>query len=165
MLIAKEQHAFFDGQICLFIEGIDNPYNAWSKAEFSQGFAYRPQSVSFRTTFEAGDCEVSVHENEDSFDRDAVVIISVPITIDKTQRICIASVIDGAGDEIKVCIPPGKYSLRYEAFSKKGDTEFAELQNVKFVFTKKADAEFSISKAEQLIQIPDELYTDGQAAE
>lgn len=51
-------------QICIFLGSLENPYNDWSEESYSQGFAWRPGSVSFGTLIEEGEHEVNIFLNE-----------------------------------------------------------------------------------------------------
>jgi hypothetical protein len=98
-------------QLCIFLSSLGNPFNDWSERNFSQGFSWRPGSVSFRALAEDGDHQVNVFIKEQvpSLPTNCVRAFKVPFET-KDGNIEIASISDSAQLEI----PPGKYILRVE---------------------------------------------------
>jgi len=166
MIVASEEHNFFDGQVCVFRPDIADPYNDWSQAQADQGFSYRDGSVAFLTTFEAGNCLVNVMVSDVSVEisRDASRVIEVPFVVSGTEGIQVASVIDGTGDELMAAVPEGIYSLRYEAFPERGEVEFASLQLINLHFIRSASPKFAILRADSAITIPRDFVTTGRPA-
>jgi hypothetical protein len=97
-------------QIAVFQADLENPFNDWSTDHVLQGFAWRPQSVSFKTLEEDGDLRVVI-EIKEAFDKTnekTLRAIRVPFTAKGTTEI--ASISEG----FKVQVPDGDYSLYFE---------------------------------------------------
>jgi hypothetical protein len=50
------------GQLAVFASSLKQPFNDWSDQHVSQGFAWRPGSVSFRSVVEAGRHSIEIDE-------------------------------------------------------------------------------------------------------
>ena len=87
-------------QVAVFTAGLDAPFNDWEPLHIAQGFAWRPESVSFKTPGEAGvlHCEAAfVIFWQPS--PEAQQAIRVPFTV-TGGRVEIASISDGAVVEL-----------------------------------------------------------------
>lgn len=51
-------------QMCLFMSSLAEPFNDWDDRHFSQGFSWRPGSVSFRALAEDGVHGINLYINE-----------------------------------------------------------------------------------------------------
>ena len=97
-------------QIAIFQADLERPYNDWSTDHVLQGFAWRPQSVSFGTLEEDGDLRLSIEIKQTfSVIKDGTIrAIRVPFTVKGITEI--ASISDG----FKIQVPDGDYSLYFE---------------------------------------------------
>ena len=106
-------------QICLFLSSLTQPFNNWSERNYSQGFAWRPGSVSFRALVEEGYHQVNFFVNES--------VSTLPINCKRAfkvpfetpdGKIEVASISDSRLLEV----PPGRYILQVEFLHhKEGD--------------------------------------------
>src|ERR1700736_970071 len=100
-------------QICVFDSSLQEPFNNWSKRQVSQGFAWRPGSVSFGTLEEAGPALVNVQIRQQiRLNARSVRAIQVPFDASKGGIVEVASVADSKGLEMR----PGSYSLVFETW-------------------------------------------------
>jgi hypothetical protein len=132
-------------QICVFQSSLENPFNDWSERNFSQGFSWRPGSVSFRALTEDGDHHVCLFINEPvpSLPTNCVRAFKVPFgNID--GEVEIASISDSA----QLDIPPGQYILRVEFLEL--DTNGIPEINVRF---NKGFSAFEVVKADSELDI------------
>jgi hypothetical protein len=101
-------------QIAVFEPHLENPFNEWSRRHYNQAFSWRLGCVSFRTLDEGGSAEVEVaYERSFVLSPQTTRAIGVPFRITGSRGVIIASI----GDEQNTYVPPGEYSLIYEAFS------------------------------------------------
>jgi hypothetical protein len=100
-------------QLSVFDPSLSNPFNDWTSRHVSQGFAWRPGSVSFKTLSESGMCDIEVLSdgNEVPVSPQAIRVIEVPFLVPGSGLIEVASISDGRQIEIS----PGQYQLRFEA--------------------------------------------------
>lgn len=106
-------------QIALFEDSVENPFNDWSDRHVAQGFAWRDESVSFKTLEESGKCIVTVcFENDIIIDNAATRVILVPFTVHKSGCCEIASISDSQVLKIKA----GDYGLLYQTGYNDDDT-------------------------------------------
>lgn len=98
-------------QIAVFWAGLENPFNDWTNTHVEQGFAWRRQSVSFRTLDESGTAKVFVDVKEQAEVRvDTIRAIQVPFVVPASGEIEIASITNGS----KVKLIHGEYLLLFE---------------------------------------------------
>ncbi|TLX58760.1 hypothetical protein DN824_09235 [Stutzerimonas nosocomialis] len=101
-------------QFCVFQSSLDQPYNDWSDRSYTQGFAWRVGSVSFRALVEEGYHKVNIFigEGEPELTSEVVRAIKVPFTV-KGGNIEIGSI----SDTIPLELPDGDYAIRVEFIS------------------------------------------------
>ena len=145
-------------QLAVFHAALEHPFNDWTDRHVNQGFAWRPESVSFRTVAEAGphrvEVFVSVEETQPS--PDAIRIIEVPFEVPPDGAVEIASIADGAS----VKLSPGMHSLRFEGFGAERGSE----TRVRLVFRRNDQARFSVIRADGDLSIEGELLTTASPA-
>ena len=110
MMKTKKLVYILYSQIAIFRADLKSPFNDWSNEHVLQGFAWRPQSVSFRTLEQDGDLRVTVEIRETfgEITGNTMRAIRVPFTVKGITEI--ASISDG----FKIQIPDGDYSLYFE---------------------------------------------------
>jgi hypothetical protein len=125
-------------QLCVFLSTLTEPFNDWSDRNFSQGFAWREGSVSFRSLVEDGEHQINLFINEPLVELESNVVRAVRVPFESTDgNIEIASI----SDSTPLDIPTGKYSLQVEFLSliegqvpevnirlNKGETDFVILK-------------------------------------
>jgi hypothetical protein len=127
-------------QITVCRSGLESPFNNWAPAHVDQGFAWRPESVSFKTLNETGIAAVSVAiENHFNLRPDSIRAIQVPFTIPMGANVEIASITESK--EFK--IEPGEYALIFEIGLAKEDTMWC-----RFTFQRSKVATFKIVLAD-----------------
>ncbi|NEV63491.1 competence protein ComJ [Thiorhodococcus minor] len=143
-------------QLCIFVSSLAQPFNDWSDRNFTQGFAWRPGSVSFRAMTEDGQHQVNVFVNEPvpPLGDECVRAFRVPF---ETQdgKIEIASISDGAPLEVL----PGRYALQVEFMDIRGD-DSPEV-NVRF---NQGDVNWEILKSDETMDVEKELDLMAQPA-
>jgi hypothetical protein len=99
-------------QIAVFDAEMVNPFNDWTPQHVSQGFAWRPGSVAFRTLEEAEHYNVNVMILKDDIDssEEAIHAIWVPFEVPIHGVVEIGSISDG----VQIELPQGEYNLLYE---------------------------------------------------
>ena len=134
-------------QLCIFLRSLAEPFNSWSDRSFSQGFSWRPGSVSFRALAEEGDHKISLFINETIPELAANVVRAFKVPFETSDGdIEISSISDSTAIEI----PAGQYSLQVE-FLRLEAGEVPEI-NVRL---NKGDSGFAILRADE------EVVTDG----
>jgi hypothetical protein len=97
-------------QIAVFPGGLEQPFNDWTREHVNQGFAWRPEAVSFKTLQESGNARISWElKSEISIRPDAIRAIQVPFFV-PSGSIEIASITDGQ----EMPFPEGEYLLVFE---------------------------------------------------
>jgi hypothetical protein len=99
-------------QISVFDARLADPFNDWSDDHVSQGFAWRPGSVSFGTLENAGPLAADVSRSR-AFDESAssaARVIAVPFSVPEHGGVELASIASGVSLEL----PPGEYELTFE---------------------------------------------------
>ena len=99
-------------QIAVFGARVEAPFSDWTDRHVNQGFAWRHESVSFRTVQEGGPHEVvvAITGRVGAVSADAVRVIDVPFEVPPEGVLEIASIADSA----EIAVPPGMYLLRCE---------------------------------------------------
>lgn len=101
-------------QICLFSKKLKKPFNDWTKIHSSQGFAWRPGSVSFATVVDSGRYVVSIDFPRSVELHEATTrAISVPFQVVSKAKYEIASISDGFDLELG----PADYQLVFQDWS------------------------------------------------
>ena len=97
-------------QVAIFQSDLENPFNDWTTVDAMQGFAWRPQSVSFRTLEQDGNMRVAI-DLRDTFEKinaNALRAIRVPFSVKGITEV--ASISEG----FKFEVPDGDFSLYFE---------------------------------------------------
>lgn len=99
------------GQIAVFDPTFEKPFNDWSSRHNSQGFSWRPGSVSFATTEYIGSIKISViiQKNYHQINQ-AIRVIRVPFVVPDSGQVEVASITNS----VIVAMAPGNYSLFFE---------------------------------------------------
>lgn len=145
-------------QIAVFDPCIDNPFNAWKQAHVNQGFSWRNHSVSFKTLIETGAHTVRIERGEidEEIYESSKRTIRVPFEV-KTGFVEIGGVL---GSET-VAMPPGLYMLEALFFEPINEANASTL--LRFVATDDR-TEFLVVKADDALDVPQELEIEAQAA-
>jgi Competence protein J (ComJ) len=111
-------------QVSVFDAGLSDPFNDWTERHVSQGFTWRPGSVSFRTHDNEGYCQITVDMVSGLvLEKDAERAILVPFTtwggLIEISTIAQSEFVD---------VPAGRYALLYQSGTRDGQ------QWVKFSF-------------------------------
>ena len=143
-------------QVTVFHAGLDEPFNDWTDDHVNQGFAWRRESVSFKTLIEAGQhrVELVISDEFQPVGSGVVRAILVPFTVPKKARIEIASISDGTEHKV----PAGSYSLRYEAFM------LDKTPHVRFSFLPKSKLDFVVEVADAELSPPKKLLLTAKPA-
>jgi hypothetical protein len=143
-------------QIAICRSGLKSPFNNWTQAHVDQGFAWRPESVSFKTLNETGVAEISVAiKDQISLRADAVRAIQVPFAIPMDGKLEIASITEGKEIEIE----PGEYALVFEIGLTASGTMWCH-----FTFQKSKAAAFKIVLADRDLTAGQELELTAEPA-
>jgi hypothetical protein len=144
-------------QICIFESSLEIPFNNWSKRNYSQGFSWRPKSVSFRALVEDGEHQINLFINEPIFpiSADCIRAFKVPFEV-LDGNIEIASIADAKA----LAIPPGKYSLQIEFLSLMSN----KIPQVNIYFNS-GECDFLIIKSDNEIDSTTDLDLMAQPAE
>lgn len=102
-------------QFAVFPHGIENPFGDWSNEQVAQGFAWKPEAVSFRTILDAGphQIEIAISDAPPTIGQNVLRVVRVPFAGPADGRIEIASISDG----FEADLPPGTYQLQCEFLS------------------------------------------------
>jgi hypothetical protein len=129
-------------QLAVFDAGLNQPFNNWADEHFSQGFAWRPGSVSFMCLVENGshNVEISMVDFFDDINLNAVRVFDVPFEGPSSGFIEIGSITETN----KFNFPLGSYVLICELIEyQKNSDKF-----VKLIFAKKEIQHFKIVLAD-----------------
>jgi hypothetical protein len=98
-------------QIAIFIKGLENPFNNWRDIDIVQGFAWRDQSVSFKTTETDYEYNVEVNKANDynGPKKSSYIAISVPFEV-TNKKLEIASITESFEIELEL----GSYQIVFE---------------------------------------------------
>lgn len=146
------------GQLAVFLSSLRQPFNDWTDHHVSQGFAWRPGSVSFRTMAEAGRhaIEIDLVDHVGALHPEAVRVIEVPFEIPADGAIEIGSV----AETVPLALPAGVFLLRCE-FLQPAD---AAGERVRLTFAKSDTPRFSVVRADPELSVGSELLTTAQPA-
>lgn len=98
-------------QIAVFDNGLEDPFNNWNDQHVSQGFSWRPGSVSFQTPATSGRMNVEVSRVDELIEPVGERVIKVPFSCVVSDEVCIASI----SDSRQLRLAPKKYQLFYQA--------------------------------------------------
>jgi hypothetical protein len=136
-------------QICIFQGTLPQPFNAWSDRNVSQGFSWRPSSVSFRSLVDDGEHKVNLFINKPVPGINANISRAFRVPFEtSTGNIEIASI----SDLFSLKVFPGKYLLQIEFFDIKNES-MPEI-NIRF---NQGESEFCILKADYDITVEGDL--------
>lgn len=144
-------------QLCLFLSSLTHPYNDWSNRNYSQGFSWRPGSISFRALVEDGDHKINLYVDEPvpEMDENCVRAFRVPFEVSGNGDIEIASISDSS----PLNIPIGMYSVQIEFLKiKEGKVPEVNLR------LNKGETNFAILKADEDIDANSSLDLMAKAA-
>jgi len=146
------------GQLAVFAKALRDPFNDWTDKHVSQGFAWRPGSVSFRTMVEDGrhSVEIEVVPHAGMVSADALRVIEVPFDVPADGSIEVASI----SDSVPVSVGPGHYLLRCEFLPAAGSGE----ERARLCFARNAPSRFAVVRADGLLSLDGELLTTAHAA-
>lgn len=143
-------------QIAVFRKGLENPFNDWDDTHIAQGFAWRPESVSFGSLLNDGECYINIStKNEVLISNGSIRTIVVPFEV-KESGIEIASITD----TIIVDIPSGLYELVFNIIPNGKDG----LDVYEFAFVKNECPKPRIELADELINPPEILLMQAKPA-
>lgn len=146
------------GQLIVFDGELEEPFNDWTDQHVSQGFAWRPGSVSFRTLVEAGlhRVDVGIADFVGDVDPSALRIIDVPFEVPLTNKVELGSVVDSAD----ISISHGLYLLRCAFFGMNSDGQ----EQVKITFARRELPRFSLVRADSQLSATERLLTTADPA-
>lgn len=146
------------GQLAIFASSLKQPFNDWTDQHVSQGFAWRPGSVSFRCMVEAGQhvIEIEVVNHVGAVHPDAARVIEVPFEIPADGAVEVASI----AETVPLSLPAGSFLLRCE-FLEPPD---AAGERVRLIFAKKDAPRFAVVRADPELSASGELLMTAQPA-
>jgi len=146
------------GQLAVFASSLMQPFNDWTDRHVSQGFAWRPGSVSFRSLVEAGRhlIEIDVANHVGVVRPEAVRVIEVPFEIPADGAVEIGSI----AETVPLSLPAGSFLLRCEFLQSTG----TEGERVRLTFAKMDAPHFAIVRADPELSASGELLTTAQPA-
>lgn len=146
------------GQLAVFASSLQQPFNDWTDQHVSQGFAWRPGSVSFRSMVEAGRhmVEIDVTDHVGSVHPDAVRVVDVPFEVPADGAVEIGSI----AETVPLSLPAGSFLLRCE-FLQPASTVG---ERVRLTFARKDASRFAIVRADPELSAGGELLVTAQPA-
>ena len=146
------------GQLAVFASSLKQPFNDWTDQHVSQGFAWRPGSVSFRTMVEAGrhSIEIEVANHVGDIHADVVRVIEVPFESPADGAVEVGSI----AETVPLSLPPGSFLLRCEFLQPAGGAG----ERVRLTFAKKDAPRFAVVRADPELSASGELLTTAQPA-
>ncbi|WFU53874.1 competence protein ComJ [Bradyrhizobium pachyrhizi] len=147
------------GQLSVFASALKNPYNDWTDQHVSQGFTWRPGSVSFSSMVESGRHSVEIHvvNHAAPVHADAVRAVEVPFEVPADGAIEVGSI----AETVPLELPPGSFLLRCEFFQPSGTDED---ERVRLTFAKKDAPRFAVVRADPELSVRDDLLTTARPA-
>lgn len=143
-------------QISVFRKGLENPFNDWDDTHIAQGFAWRPEAVSFGSLLNDGECYINISIQDKVLKSNGSIrTIVVPFEV-KECGVEIASITDA----IKVDIPSGIYELVFNIIPNGKDG----LDVYEFAFVQNDGPKPRIILADELINPPDTLLMQAKPA-
>lgn len=130
------------GQLAIFASSLEQPFNDWTDQHVSQGFAWRPGSVSFRSLVEAGQhsIEIDVSNHLGAVHPDAVRVFEVPFEIPADGAVELGSI----AETVPLSLPVGSFLLRCEFLQTPGPAG----EVVRLAFAKKDAPRFAIVRSD-----------------
>jgi hypothetical protein len=146
------------GQLAVFAGLLEKPFNDWTTKHVAQGFAWRPDSVSFRSLVESGrhSVEVRLESEVSALHAETVRAIDVPFDMTESGAIEIGSI----SETVPLSLPAAKYLLRCEFLA--GGSE--PTHRVRLTFANGEAARFAVVRADAELSGHDELLTDAEPA-
>ncbi|MCA6121920.1 hypothetical protein J6500_08415 [Bradyrhizobium sp. WSM 1704] len=147
------------GQLSVFNSALKHPYNDWTDQHVSQGFTWRPGSVSFSSMVVSGRHSVEIHvvNHASPVRQDAVRVIEVPFEVPADGAIEVGSI----SDTVPLSLPAGSFLLRCE-FMPPSSTD--EDERVRLTFAKEDTPRFAVVRADPELSVGDELLTTARPA-
>ncbi|WBL64725.1 competence protein ComJ [Thauera sp. WB-2] len=145
-------------QLVVFASALQLPFNDWTDRHVSQGFAWRPGSVSFRSMNEAGrhSVEIIVTDHVGAVHPKALRAVEVPFDIPADGAVEVGSIVE----TIPLSLPAGSYLLRCEFLQPEG----TDSTRVRLTFGKWDAPHFAIVRADPELSVEGELLTTAQPA-
>lgn len=158
MLLASFQIEVSHGQFSVFCSSIPNPFNDWTDEHVSQGFSWRPGSVSFRTVCESGLHCVHVEAGNERTELcpSAVRVIEVPFDVPDDGAVEVG----GIPGTVSLSLPAGRYELRCEFDREQHDNTSAVLLR----FLRNDAPGFRVLRADDALSPPQELVKNASPA-
>lgn len=98
-------------QVAVFLPELQEPFNPWTDDDVEKGFSWRPGSVSFRTTVEAGEHSIRVCQDGNDVGAKSIVRSAiVPFEVPENGLVEVGSI----SDSRVIAVEPGLYSLTFE---------------------------------------------------
>ena len=146
-------------QLAVFASSLKDPYNDWSDQHVSQGFTWRPGSVSFGSMVGAGHhwVEIEVVRHAGSVHPDAVRVIEVPFEVPADGAIEVGSI----AQTVPLSLPGGSYLLRCEFMPPSGTDED---ERVRLTFAKNDAPHFAVVRADPELSVGEILLTTARPA-
>jgi hypothetical protein len=145
-------------QLAVFASSLNQPFNDWTDRHVSQGFAWRPGSVSFRSMVEAGQhsVEINVADHVGAVHPDAVRVVDVPFEIPADGAVEVGSIMES----VPLSLPAGSFLLRCEFLQPPSDA----CERVRLTFAKQDAPRFAVVRADPELWLSGELLTTAQPA-
>lgn len=143
-------------QVCVFLADQHNPFNNWAEQHVTQGFAWRPGSVSFRTLGD-GSLAVSIMRNRRFHESSAATrAIRVPFSVPTGSTVEVGSMFDSQ----QIDLAPGEYALTFEHGRDPDGTMWCKL-----LFEPVAHAvQASVLRADKELRPGEQLLMDAEPA-
>ena len=145
------------GQLAVFVSSLEHPFNDWTDQHVSQGFAWRPGSVSFRTLLEAGQhlVEINVVDHMSAVHHEAVRVVEVPFQVSTDGTVEVGSI----AETVPLSLPTGLFLLRCELMQPQSLNA-----RVQLTFARNDEPRFAVVRADNELSIDGELLTNAEPA-
>lgn len=146
------------GQLAVFASSLKQPYNDWTDQHVSQGFAWRPGSVSFRSMVEAGRhaVEINIANHVGAIHPNAVRVVEVPFEVPADGAVEVGSI----EETVPLTLPAGSFLLRCEFMRSTANSE----AHVRLTFAKKDTPHFALVRADPELSAGRELLKTAEPA-
>ncbi len=146
------------GQLAVFASSLMKPFNDWTDGHVSQGFAWRPGSLSFRSMVEAGrhSVEIDVANHVGTVHPDSVRVVEGPFEVPADGAVEVGSV----SETVPLSLPAGSFLLCCEFLQPSG----AAGERVRLTFAKKDVPRFAVVRADPELSVTGELLMTAQLA-
>ena len=157
-MVAQFEFELSYGQLAVFAGCLERPFNDWTTKHVSQGFAWRPNSVSFRSLVETGKHAValSLQERVGALHPDTVRAIDVPFDAPEDGAIEIGSI----AETFPISLSPGRFLLRCEFLA----SENLSVRQVRLTFASQDVPHFAVVLADAELSDYENLETTAEAA-